>query len=381
MTVIYAILLVLLMVPAAIVCTDYISNKWNGLKRFHIGHWQSQEEWQQAVKKIAYKWLKKTPVVKKTDRNSYLLLDWIKGSNRSNTIQSWQQAGLILGIHCMDEPKSREAIAAWKEKTFDENGMWKEPVAKVDFAMLAYAALKTERDPNRIRAAMDWTVRMLEENLCGDGMISYSQGKDSQIRFVDTLGMICPFLALYGETYRDERSVQMAYYQIKRYRELGRYPGTQLLCHAVNAEENLPLGVFGWGRGTVWYLIALTDTYPELREGMLKQNVKTWMAEAAEAYREFQKEDGGFFTILQGGGQYDSSVTAGMAFFYRRAAQILEKAEYAAVADKCIARLMKVTMRNGAVDQCQGDTHGIGIFSQVYDVMPFVQGLVLRAIK
>lgn len=381
MTVIYGILLVLLLVPLAIVTTDYISNKWNNLKRFHIGRWQSQEQWQQAVKNTACKWLAKTPVVKKTDQNSYLLLDWIRKNNYSSTIQSWQKAGLILGLQCMKDTKCHDAIKVWKNTAFDGSGMWKEPVAKVDSAMLAYAALKTESDPNRIRTAMDWTVKVLEENLCEDGMISYSQGKHSKIRFVDTLGMVCPFLAMYGKTYKDDWYVQLAYHQLERYRLMGLYPGTQLPCHAVSTEENLPLGIFGWGRGTLWYLLALADTYEELPEDARKQNVQDWIASAAKSCLKYQKEDGGFHTILQGGGQYDSSVTAGMAFFYREAARILQIEEYDVVADKCIARLMKVTMRNGAVDQCQGDTHGIGIFSQVYDVMPFVQGLVLRALK
>lgn len=381
MTVIYSILLVLLLVPLAVVSADYISNKWNNLKRFHIGRWQSQEQWQTAVMNTACRWLVKTPVVRKTDQKSYILLEWIKKNNYSSTIQSWQKAGLVLGLCCMDDAKCRDAIADWKCTAIDENGMWKEPVAKVDSAMLAYAALKTEHDPNRIRLSMDWTLKVLEENLCEDGMISYSQGKQSKIRFVDTLGMVCPFLALYGKLYQDDRYVQLAYQQLEDYRRLGLYPGTQLPCHAVHTEHALPLGVYGWGRGTIWYLLALADTYAELPEDERKQNIRSWIASAAEDYLKYQHEDGSFFTILQGGGQYDSSVTAGMAFFYRKAAQILQLDEYNVVADKCIMRLMKATMRNGAIDQCQGDTHGIGVFSQIFDTMPFVQGLVLRGLK
>lgn len=376
-----SIILLVLSVPATIVYVDYFSNKLNNLKRFHIGRWQSRAEWQQAVKSTACKWLEKTPVVKKTDQNSYLLLDWLKKRNYSSTIQSWQMAGLILGLNCIGDPECEAAITGWKKMALDDGGMWKEPVAKVDSAMLAYAALKTERDPGRIRPAMDWTRKVLEENLCEDGMFSYSQGKQSRIRFVDTLGMVCPFLVLYGKCYRDERYVQLAYQQLVSFRRIGLYPGTQLPCHAVNTEANLPLGVYGWGRGTLWYMLALIDTYAELPEDGRKQNIREWISAAAEDYLKYQQKDGSFFTILQGGGQYDSSVTAGMAFFYRKAAQILQNEEYHAVADQCIARLMKVTMRNGAVDQCQGDTHGIGMFSQTYDVMPFVQGLVLRALK
>ena len=42
---------------------------------------------------------------------------------------------------------------------------------------------------------------------------------------------------------------------------------------------------------------------------------------------------------------------------------------------------MKATRRNGAVDYCQGDTYGIGYYSQIFSVMPFVQGLTLMLSK
>ena len=118
-----------------------------------------------------------------------------------------------------------------------------------------------------------------------------------------------------------------------------------------------------------------------MAEGCEKEEIKKSIFEAAEEYKKYQKEDGGFYTILQGEGQYDSSVTAGMAYYYRCCAKIFNNIGYQDVADKCKKRLIKVTLKNGAIDQCQGDTHGIGIFSQVFDIMPFVQGLCLRAIE
>ncbi|MPN08619.1 hypothetical protein SDC9_155904 [bioreactor metagenome] len=40
-----------------------------------------------------------------------------------------------------------------------------------------------------------------------------------------------------------------------------------------------------------------------------------------------------------------------------------------------------MTRRDGALDYCQGDTVDFGIFSQRLDVMPFAQGMALRAFK
>jgi len=40
--------------------------------------------------------------------------------------------------------------------------------------------------------------------------------------------------------------------------------------------------------------------------------------------------------------------------------------------------LMGVTRRNGVLDMCQGDTKGIGMYSDVWSLMPFAQGMALR---
>jgi unsaturated rhamnogalacturonyl hydrolase len=40
--------------------------------------------------------------------------------------------------------------------------------------------------------------------------------------------------------------------------------------------------------------------------------------------------------------------------------------------------LQKVTRRDGAIDFSQGDTKGIGVYAQTFEVLPFTQGFALR---
>ncbi len=76
-------------------------------------------------------------------------------------------------------------------------------------------------DPASIRSAMDHMIRCIEDNLCPDGMVSYSAGKTSNRRYVDTLGFVCPFLALYGRIYQEPRYVRMAVEQLRLFRRTG----------------------------------------------------------------------------------------------------------------------------------------------------------------
>lgn len=351
------------------------------MMRYHIGRWDNSTQWEVAVVKKACKWIKHTPTVKSSDNTYYIILDLLKGEYHNATIQSWQIAGLVLGL--IDYSKGRDFDCFpdnFASKFISGDGEWKCDVNRVDYAMLAYVILKTASDPQKIYPAMKMMINVIEANLCSDGMISYSQGPKTKFRYVDTLGMVCPFLSLYGKIYKCPQYINLAVEQIEKYHCKGFFSGTQLPCHAYNAENNLPVGIYGWGRGTAWYFIGVLDTWKELHEYKQGKKLELLLHEAAENYIEYQQDDGGFSTILQGGGQYDSSVTAAMAYFFQSCSYIFAEKRYKTVAEKSVLKLMSMTMKSGAIDGCQGDTHGLGIFSQVYDVMPFAQGLVLRTL-
>ena len=44
-------------------------------------------------------------------------------------------------------------------------------------------------------------------------------------------------------------------------------------------------------------------------------------------------------------------------------------------------RSISVTKKNGEVDFSQGDTKDIGVYSVLFDILPFAQGFALRAIS
>lgn len=377
------ILLIVLLFFVVLYGTDLFMNKFSEFRRFHIGRWKSHDDWSSAVENKAIQWLKHTPTVKQTDNCRYVLIDMLKGSYRNETIQSWQIAGLVLGLSASDRAETREAVANWKKTLLDNKGNWKRLIYKVDFAMLAYALLKSTsvEQYEEIRPAMAEVVKMIESHLTSEGIISYSEGKNANRYFVDTLGMVCPFLSLYGRIYHKPQYTRLALKQLHYFSRNGMLEQTMLPCHAIDADSHLPLSLFGWGRGTAWYVFGLIDSYSELEDSNDKEELRQFIISAANSYKVFQNTDGGFCTILQGGGVYESSVTAVMAYFYRVCAEVFGNSEYKAVSDRCLERLMKATMRDGAIDCCQGDTHGIGSFSQTFDIMPFAQGMALRGIR
>ena len=348
--------------------------------RYHIGRWK-KDEWCKAIENTAYRWLKKTPTVKITDNNRYILLDMLVGKYRSSTIQSWQKAALILGLSECDDSKKIQSAKSIIEGYFDESGMWKEKPTRVDCGMLSYAALINVSEPQRIRSAMDYSIKIIKKSINGGGLISYTGGNRNTDMYVDTIGLAVPFLVAYAKCYGMPEYEELGFKQLQAFHEDGLLKGTNLPNHAYDFTTKLPLGVFGWGRGTGWYVLGLIDTLDMLVNEQRKECVKTWIFDAAEEYKSYQRIDGGFGSIIQSNHTYDSSATAVMAYFYARAAKLFICEEYYSIAEKCLHKLMTCTRVTGAVDLCQGDTKAIGVFSQTYDIMPFAQGMTLRALN
>lgn len=347
--------------------------------RFHIGRWNEHDKWIYRIKYISLKWVKRTPTVKITDNNKFIALDMINGKYRSSTIQSWQIGGIILGLLESRDNNSIRAIDELINKVINRDGTWKMKPVAVDCGLLAYAILKATDDVYRVKPAMDYAINIIENNICYDGMVSYLNDKSIDERYVDTLGFVCPFLELYASVYNDPKYSKISFDQIKIFNKYGLLENTYIPNHAYNPSNNLPLGVFGWGRGVAWYVIALIDTYLEMNDGEDKELLKVNIKEAADSYMKYQREDGGFGSVIQNLRTYDSSATAVLSYFYSKCFDIFNDEEYLYVSNRCIKKLKSVTRINGKIDWCQGDTKGIGVHSQTFDIMPFAQGFALRA--
>ncbi len=359
--------------------SDFLVVQFNNLKRYHIGRWNNKEDWENSVNKCAIKWISNPPEILVGDQREHVLLHLIKKNQASMTVQSWQHAELLLGV-CAYNHTSEKFVNEIINKYLTNDGNWKNAINKIDYALLSYSLLKNVSSPQKIKPAMDEMYKFIAHNTCEDQMVSYSQGKKTTIRYVDTLGMVCGFLQLYGHIYNNDDAVKLGYHQIVSFHKEGLYKGTVLANHAYDSRNGLPLGVIGWGRGTGWYLISLADSHEVMHDSHYKKIIEDYMYEAAEYLSRFQHADGGFMTILQGGGQYDSSITAIMAYFYAYCFKLSGEKKYSEISRHALEKLKELTMKSGAIDGCQGDTHGLGIFSQNFDVMPFAQGLTLRTL-
>ena len=224
---------------------------------------------------------------------------------------------------------------------------------------------------------------LIKNRIGEDGSVKY-RGFMEQYRYVDTIGFICPFLISYGIKYGQRDCIDLAIKQITLYDEFGFDNNVFLPFHAYNINDKSHLGINGWGRGLGWYAIGLIDSYKQLPdEDKYKSYLKENIIKLSNTVIKYQNVNGSWnWTITRPEARNDSSTTAILSWFLLNASEIDEiHKECVDSFNKAIKYLMTVTRRNGIVDFSQGDTKDIGVYSQLFDKMPFTQGLAIRSVN
>ncbi|WP_298139043.1 glycoside hydrolase family 88 protein [Flavobacterium sp.] len=381
-------LILLLVFVFSILIIDWIPqfNTWQS--RIKIGRFEDKNFWNQKVVEVSKKWLNKTPTIKLTDNNRLIIIDIIKGNYKRNSIQSWQKASLLLGLNQFaiknNDGEVKKIIQNYILSEIDSNGNWKQNPTEIDAIILAYAILKVDGlDVQKYKPALDFSYNLIQNLKGTDGTIAY-RNHISDFRFVDTIGFISPFLIRYGTLFSNQDAIYLGIKQITEFNKFAMLNEEFIPCHTYNIKSNLPVGLFGWGRGLGWYAIGLIDAWNELPEThSQKKEMTQLVTKFAQMAMKFQNENGSWnWLILNRQSQADSSTTATLAWFLANAASISEISDKAnSSKEKALNYLQKVTRRSGAIDFSQGDTKGIGVHSQEFDILPFTQGFCLRTLN
>ena len=357
------------------------------LSRIHIGRWTSIDLWNKNITQLGVKWLNNTPKMKVTDNTRLIILDILKKNYTKSTLQSWQEASLLMGLSEVvenDNDKIVKQIELYLDKRFDKYGMWRNTPKEVDAAILTYAVMNLKHiDSNKYKKSFDYMWDLINNSIGQDGAVKYRSFME-KYRYVDTIGFICPFLISYGYKYKKRECIDLAIKQISLYNEYGFDDNVFLPYHAYNINDMSHLGINGWGRGLGWYALGLIDSYSLLSdEEESKSFLRDNIVKLTDVITKYQNKNGSWnWTIAREESRTDSSTTAILCWFLLNASSIDDISEKCMTSyNKAIEYLMKVTRRNGIVDFSQGDTKDIGVYSQLFDKMPFTQGLTIRSIN
>ena len=367
---------------AIIILIDIIPIMKTWASRIHIGRYDNKDIWKNVIAKESIKWLNNTPKIKVTDNTRLVIIDKLKGNYSKSAIQHWQHAALLLGLNEGGDNKANESINKYLNSLFDGNGQWKEKPEFVDCSILSYAIMKYDT-ADKYKPSLDYTYELIKELVGEDNTVKYRESMPNY-RYVDTVGFISPFLVRYGLKYNDEKAIELGIKQITEYYKYGFDSESNIPFHAYDVNNKYKLGLCGWGRGLGWFAIGLIDAWRELPSSNEYKNVlEKIVIKYANTILKLQLDNGGFgWTVTRKETRIDSSTTATLGYFLVCASEIEE------ITDKClegynktIKYLMSVTKKNGEIDFSQGDTKDIGVYSILFDILPFAQGFALRAIN
>lgn len=382
-----SIIAILLFIALIIVLFDFYDDFYNWFMRIKIGQKSDYNEWAEAVRSINIKWaLKGAPEVSANENQRLKLVNLIKNLKKDSSIKYWQDAALLKGISFEGGDADQKASEKMMERYIDVfTGEWKRKPVNVDAAMLSYELMSCKYIDNKvIEPAMNYIADMLKVQFETYGTIPYNTGI-ADIRFVDTVGMTCPFLIKYANEYNHPEYIDIAFEQIKQYRKNGFDDKNGLPFHCFNVETEAQLGICGWGRGCGWWAVGIVDSLKELvncdglnkeKAVLLKLNI-----EFLDRMKKYVQTNGAVSRMVLNESLYDSSASAMFAYCYSYLYSITKKDDYKETADRIIEYLISVTRRNGVIDFSQGDTMGIGFYAAKYSVVPAAQGFTMAAIN
>lgn len=186
------------------------------------------------------------------------------------------------------------------------------------------------------------------------GIIRYNNRLSKN--YVDTLGMVVPFLMEYYLLTGEKKAKSCAEKNLKNYYTCGVDKETALPAHGYDIPSGLKIGSANWGRGIGWYLLAMSYLHTELIDEKLLRVIEYLPS------TQFPNSSD----------EFDSSAAIMIAIF---------KSSLKTNKKLSIDFIKKHVRTNGMIDRCSGDTYNFNSYSSSFGESELCNGLFLLLIS
>jgi unsaturated rhamnogalacturonyl hydrolase len=306
--------------------------------------------------------------------------------NRNTWPNACLAQGLWAAYRVWGDRRDLEAVVSFLDAILDAGGAFADPLEEVGQCMIGTVLIdlveRCGENPcggeTRYRRAIDVAARfLLEEHVrTASGTLPYTPRVPSLV-LVDTLAMVCPFLAACGERFNVAGATDLAAAQLDEFLAQGLHRRLGLPYHGFQVQGPPDLGMVGWARGTGWLAMALVDTLAALPAGHeARPRLAGAVAELARAIRPFQTADGVWRWALPApGGLIDTSGTAMLGYAVEKAVtlEVLEDGWHE-LSERALTGVARRTREDGRVDKALGECIDVGLYPATTGPAPWAQG-------
>lgn len=194
--------------------------------------------------------------------------------------------------------------------------------------------------------------------------------------YIDTLGMVCPFLFRYAKNTNSPEATTLALSQFELFFDNGFDTNSGLPYHGYNIDKAQKDGIIGWGRGIGWIMFGLADslawtddTSPEHKA------LKSMFAILYEKVAPHQRADGSYSWQLQAqDGPLDISATSMIGYSLSKFSKATKTKRY----EQALQRIEACVLRNiddaGHATNSSAECRGFSMYPQRYEINSWGQG-------
>lgn len=274
----------------------------------------------------------------------------------------WPNALLLYPLIVLNNKESKKYINKQLELINKNNNI----ILNFDDGLFIYLLMKYIPNNNS-------QIKKLEKNLFlyakdyYNKVIPYRKN-NPDFSLIDNLGMICPFLCLYGKNENNHNIIEWSIMQFEEFINNCYDKKSGLLYHGYNINTKKTFGALGWGRAMAWILLGLSESIVTLK------NDEQYFKKLLDKYKllinnvkRYINPTGGFDWIMSDKNEHlDTSVTSIILLtLLNLKKEKIIKEEYDNIIESLYKCLSNNTI-NGKVINCSAECKGLGNYPQKY---------------
>ena len=229
-----------------------------------------------------------------------------------------------------------------------------------------------------------------------EGSLPYSIKAHNEHIYADSIGMICPFLMMYGIKNGQQKYINMALQQIDNFMKNAIDDKTGLPYHGYRYKDHEKYGIIGWGRAAGWLMMGMSGCLraadikerkimagqsADLEDRNEMSELKQYYADLANVLIDYQREDGLWgWNIADTDSQTDTSASAMILYSLSQYPMDKENAGISGTSEvlqRGMHGLERYITKDGKVMQCQAECGGFGIYPEKFGSYPWSVGMTL----